>query len=522
MYGMYNHFITIPYLQDIINNNLYPNDYLLAEQKYFYTYFLTGLAWLVKTFNLSVTNLFFVIYVLSLFTTLIAFFKLALELFRKREVAYFSVFLLIFSFTTLGDVRTLESLLLERTLVLPILLFSIYYYLKKNLYTAYILQGIAFLFHPLSTVYVMGFLFVSTLVNAKEIGLKKIVWSFLIMIVIASPALILKFKNPAPSLGFFEVNQQWIELLRLRSSHHVFPFSWRWQSFLQAGLFLVGFIITWKHKPAKFAHKVIKVSAATILLMCCIGTIFTEVLPLSIVIQFQLFRSFKFLVYFALLYYAHYFFTEAQNNTRFVEKIVVFVCLICIFYNANLPKFASFLMISLTIFPLFNIVMSKKQDLSGYFIAGQVAVILLLGIAGYTMRNNFTITNSQEAQWLDVQSWANKHTGINDLFIVPPNYLGFRVESERTIYGDWKDGTQMFFNPEFGKEWIRRMKMIGYVDDNRLEETYRELNEQNFKNIALEQHQFDKAFVVTFIKINLNFPLVYQNEKFLVYEIAGD
>ena len=97
----------------------------------------------------------------------------------------------------------------------------------------------------------------------------------------------------------------------------------------------------------------------------------------------------------------------------------------------------------------------------------------VIGAGGYRRQGSW-LANAQESGWLEVQVWAKENTRSHDVFIVPPNRSGFRVESERTIYGDWKDGTQMFFNPDFGFEWFRRMKALGYK---------KELEIRGFKNV---------------------------------------
>jgi len=167
-YGLYNHFITIPFIKSIIDPYLYPHDFLIAEKKYFYTYFNSSIALLVKTFHVALPTLFFAVYCLSLYATLIAFFKIALALYPKKEVAYFSVIFLIFSFTTLGGMRTIESLFLERTFVMPMLLFAFYFFLQKKIVWAYTLSGIAFLFHPLSAVYVLACLFTCSVLGTND------------------------------------------------------------------------------------------------------------------------------------------------------------------------------------------------------------------------------------------------------------------------------------------------------------------------------------------------------------------
>jgi len=518
-YGMYNHFITVPFIKSIIDPNLYPHDFLLAEKKYFYTYFNTLFAYLSKSLHVSLPVLFFAFYCASLFATLLAVFKIALLLFRERAVAYFSVILLIFSFSTLGDIRTVESLFLERTFVLPLLLFSLLFFLRKKFIHAYALAGVAFLFHPLSAVYALGGIFLVSVFSLKEIGWKKFAASLLLLVVIISPVLYLKVKNPAPSLSLFHPDAQWLELLRLRSSHHIFPFSWDIKIITQAILFVTGFVFCMKNKPEAWQHRVVVLFCSAVLLMCLAGTIFTEFIPVSIVVQFQLYRSFVFLIYFGIIYYAHFFYRESGKIS--VLSIAVLLLFAAIFYNGNLPKFASFFLVLLSIFPGYGIAEKYFPQLKKYYFPALVVLLLGLGFAGGMMKGGFTIQTAQEKNWLAIQHWAKNNTATDAAFIVSPNWEGFRVEGERTLYGDWKDGTQMFFNPAFGKEWLRRMKMLGYTDDSKLQETYHALTDTDLEKIADELSAHSEVYVVRLTEKKISLPEKYSNEKFTVYQLKG-
>lgn len=518
-YGLYNHYITIPFIKSVIDPSLYPNDYLIAEKKYFYTYFNSGCAWLVNILHISLPQLYFVLYCASFYATLIAFFKISLHLFPKKKVAYFSVIFLIFSFTTLAEMRTIESLFLERTLVLPLLLFAFYFFLRKKITAAYALCGIAFLFHPLSAVYALACLFMCTVFSLKEIGWKQITVSLGVLAILASPVLLLKAQNPAPSLRLFHADPEWLELLRLRSAHHLFPTTWSPLLIVQSALFIVGFGLCRVHKPQAWEHKTVMLASAAVLLMCMGGTLFTEVLPMSIVLQFQLFRSFVFLIFFAIIYYANFFFEESKTKNNILQKTLVFLFFAAVFYSGNLAKYASFLVIAIAIFPGYFIARSFFTNVSKFYLPALILLVLALGAAAGLLRGGFTIQNKQEANWLQVQEWAKENTSKDAVFIVPPRLEGFRVESERTVYGDWKDGTQMFFNPLFGQEWMRRMKMLGYLDDNQLDETYSALTEQDFEKIKEELNNHTSAYIVCYNEKSLSYPETYSNAAFRAYKL---
>ncbi|GIV32552.1 MAG: hypothetical protein KatS3mg031_0087 [Chitinophagales bacterium] len=518
-YGLYNHYITIPFIKDSIDPSLYPGDYLVEQKKYLYTYFISVSAFLVKTLHISLPLLFFLAYCVFLYLTFIAFFRLALLLFQSKGVAWFAVLFLLFAFTVPGGVRTVESSLLERTVALPFLLFAIHAFLRKKIIIACSWIGVAFLFHPLSAVHVLSGLSLCALVYMREIGLKKIIVGFMVLLILISPVLYLKVINPAPSFHLIKADPLWIELLHVRSAHHLFPSHWSRLFLLKFILFLIGFVVCMRYRPDDvWRHRAVVVFCLGIILLCIVGTVFTEIYPVAIVVQFQFWRSFVFLVYFGIFYYASYFFRALPEQGRWPEKLVMLSCLVAIYTGEPKIKLLSFLVVILLLFSGYLLLQTRPR-LRPYYQGALTVVLVGITVGSMFMRKGFTIYTHQEPTWLAVQQWAAQHTPKDAVFIVPPYLEGFRVESERTIWGDWKDGTQMFFNPEFGREWIRRMQLLGYRQGIKLQDAYEQLSEKDFIRISDELKSYSKVFVVVPLPKSLNrFPKVLENKKFRVYQ----
>ena len=112
---------------------------------------------------------------------------------------------------------------------------------------------------------------------------------------------------------------------------------------------------------------------------------------------------------------------------------------------------------------------------------------------------------------------------------MPPGHDGFRVESERAIYGDWKDGTQAFFNVEVGREWMIRMQRLGYRSDmpvrgltgmEVLDEAYRKLGHDELIDIA-DEIGSSKVYVVDFAgATRWTEDPAYRNEEYAVYGLS--
>ncbi len=528
IYGLYNHEITIPFVKKLLHPELYPGDFLIAELRYFFTFFLDGVAWLVSFSGLSIPTVFFALYLLSLFFSFLAVFKTSLALFGQRGSAYFSLFLFMFAFNTLGDVRSVESMFLERSFTYPILLFSIYFFLVEKFRLSWFLLGLGFILHPLSAAYALALIGFASLFNWRRIGWGRLLQGVMIFVLMALPVLLRKFNNPAPSLHLIHADPNWLELLRLRSWHHLFPTEWAWTSFLFSGLFLLGFILCWRHKPgSNFQHQSVRQFTLAVILLCLAGTVFSEWYPVAIVLQFQFFRSFQLLVFLAILYYGNYFYTEGKRSQNLLENAAVSVMLIGVYYGDNLPKFASFVVIVVAITAVYSYVYLKQRQLSDRYVYAVIGLLGMIAIAASMLGSDlkpewsFTTGSSADAHWLDVQRWAAGSTPEDAIFIVPPQSSGFRIESERSSYGDWKDGTQMFFNPDYGNEWIRRMRMLGYKEGVELKEGYMALQIGDFQRIAWElRPDYQRAFVVVPQEhAHLHLQEEYSNSAFRVYSL---
>ncbi len=532
IYGIFNQAVVIPFLKDTINPELYPGDYLLNEKVYYATYLWSLLAFIVRSTAIELPLLFFGCYFIAIYFSFLAIYWLAMLLFKRSDVAVLTLFFFLFgNKDALGFTFIYGSTFIEKLAALPLQLFVLYFYLKGRFVIAFGLLGLAFLIHPLTSVYIAAMLLVASLVNLKHIGFGKLMFYGLIMALVAGPVIVFKFFNAPPGASLFYADPQWVELLRLRSAHHLFPLTWSKDDFFRMGLVLMVFFISWKYKPASKQHRIITVWLATILFLWLMGTLFAEVLPVAIVIQLQLFRSSVFILPFAMFYFANYFLMTMQSDQdSFIKLAITFVAL-GLFYEAPYEQFAVVSFFGVAILMLFYYYWRSRENPmpSRYFVPLLLVVVLLLGVGIYVIDRSFSLVNGADEKWLAVQYWAKENTPLEVMFIVPPHSSGFRIESERAIYGDWKDGTQMFFNPAYGREWIRRMTALGYDEAMEIENfdntdkliaAFQTLSEADFMRISREID--GTTYLVMYAtRKPLNFPLVYESEQFKIYEIKS-
>ena len=111
------------------------------------------------------------------------------------------------------------------------------------------------------------------------------------------------------------------------------------------------------------------------------------------------------------------------------------------------------------------------------------------------------------SDWIDVQQWCQANTQIDAVFFVPRDIQGFRTHSRRSIVGDWKDGAPCIFSERYANKWWARMEELSGYD------SFDEARFNQFKE------KYGAIFAVTRESQQLNFPIVYQNNGFVVYEL---
>jgi hypothetical protein len=149
----------------------------------------------------------------------------------------------------------------------------------------------------------------------------------------------------------------------------------------------------------------------------------------------------------------------------------------------------------------------RRAETLALWVAAGVAVLYVLPATFLASRE---ATRSQS--WNEVQAWVRDHTPRQAVILTPPHREGFRQFSERAIVGEWKDGTQQFFDVPFTFEWYRRMQQLG-GDTGRFDQL------DSATLLALGR-QYRADYLVIAGRVRHPFPKLYQNAVAAVYQLA--
>ncbi len=527
-YGLDNHFITLPFILEKANPELYPGDWVLAEIQYFYTWFLDGMGALLRHSTLPLEWIVFALHVLFSFLTFWAFYHLAKVLTDCRNMAAVACLLLLFGTKTIGYVGTLESHLMERTIVLPLELLALAWMLKRRWVAAFAATGLAFCIHPLSSFYIGAMIGAAALYSLYSLRkeqlnfspeLKQVALGIAAGALFALPGLYLKFSAPEPLMPAGTPLPGWLDILALRSSYHVFPFEWPWHGWLRAAGFWIGVYLLNRSLAFTQRDRLVMATWAAVGIMAVLGTVFSQFIPLSLPIQFQFFRSYPFAFLLGMVFMARGIVLAARGQIPIFQALLAVILAAPAWAEMDLLKYLAMLMTwALMLGAAWYGVRRKNWPKSTMVSLPLLFVLMLAPLSIYL--KGFSIYNQQEPEWVAVQHWAREQTPLDAAFIVPPNRRGFRVDSHRTVFVDWNDGTQNFFNQAFGPAWLERMNMAGFngnPDDMGI--GYRALEAEAFGRMAAILEANSQVYAVLFRDQPAPGPVLFENAHYQVFRV---
>ena len=545
-FGDSNQGITVPILKRFMDPSLYRADAMVATGERFPTLFYATLAALLPGKE-SIPAAFFALYVFSIAAALAGVYRIGrwcggpeagivaflIAIPVRNGIANESLYRVQFSHSHLASALVIWALVLflEGRRLLPLLMLSLGAY---N--------------HVLYSIYVLVPCVLVLLYEAREVGRRRTLLRLAAAILPLLPFLAWTFAHRTP------MTAEWLALLRLRSSHHSFP------SFfgdtLAAGAFLIALGTLTLSRLPREKRAVLCWFFVGFALLFVFGTVFTELVPLKSVLQFQPHRCWRFLmlILYGLAATGVVDGWRAGGLARIAAAVTGLILVnpqlepllpVAVFAQAAIgrPPAATWarlvavgtlvalagwdgphLVLAWDQYPLDEltkptvvgaaalaalILIGREADASRrrwIALAAAAAAVFWLGPDAYARKRPKWETGS----WREVQDWARLHTPKDAIFVTPPQEAGFRVFSERTIVGEWKDGTQQYFDEGFATEWAARMEALGL-------DGYVKMNDRQLAQIA---RRFGATFVV--VPARRRHPGLepeYQNNHFAVYRV---
>jgi len=298
---------------------------------------------------------------------------------------------------------------------------------------------------------------------------------------------------------------EWLGLLRMRSAHHSFPS--HFAADLPDAAALLALAALAASRLSIDRRRMLGFFVAGVAVQFVFGTVFTEWIPVKAVLQFQPHRSWRFL---ALLLQAvvaagvasGYREGKLSRAVAVLTGVVVFlpglesllpvvVAVQALTGRPSAAPWARLVAAGLLAFvpgwgdrgPSYDFAGEVLPRLAGQTVLAAAALAVLIAVgrqlapparrAAVLLACLGTVfwlgpevyararARWESGAWRDAQNWAREKTQRSAVFLTPPKEAGFRVFSERTVVGEWKDGTQQYFDDGFVREWGARMEALG-------------------------------------------------------------
>jgi len=519
-FGTFDQAIHIPFLKKFADPTLFPNDKFFDLRNFHYSYFWKIFIPFYKIGFLEISM--FIAHFVATYLTFWAIWELSKTLFNNPLSSFLAIIFFCFPHVGFAGFPLFEISLLNRTFILPFLLFSINLYLKNLKIPAFIILGIAYNFHVVSVNFVMAMFLLDSTLSIKKIGIKNFIYQLLAFFIFALPVLIWKTSTPSDNLT---INYEWFKIVDQGLLHHILsPITLNpLVSVINIGAWSLILMFFYLNRKLDLKSHLTLDNFIKATVIVLIIQIICQFIPISIIIELQIIRVGLFINLFTYLLLSYFI---AQKVER---KEVSQVALIMLIIASALSISPLILLIGLIIF--------NKIKKPIYLKALSVCFIIsFIVIASALYKNNIWKPGINiypiEDDYYKIQLWIKNNTNKNDVFIIPPHIwwfydLDFKTISERSIVSELSEILEFAFFPKYLPYWKERFNDVApntyqafngsaFDSIDMTKKAFYSLNEADLVNIS---RKYQANYLVIEKPYLKNFKLIYENERYVLYKI---
>lgn len=522
-YGTFDQIFHLPFLKQYADPTLYTRDPFFALGAQHYSFFWYPF---VPLYRLGLLEVAMVVTHLAVtYLMFWAVWSLSETLFHSPRVSLMACASLAFPHVGFAGLSLLEFSLLNRTFVLPFLLWAMVLYLRRHYVLAYGLLGLMYNLHVISVHFVLAMFLFDSLLQLRRIGLRALAGGIAAFGICALPILVWKAGGPPVD---FSLRPEWFAAMVQGPYYNMFYF-WAMYPYVLlttlSGLgTLVLFAIGRRLAPATEQDRTVTHFMGAVLIILAVEFVTAHWLPVTIVIQMQIIRVGVFATLLGYLYFANYLVRRFRSGSLGRFDGGMLAATMCL---SPLP----FTLVIL--WGAQRLITSRRwrqiilpAGLAVVF-AGSAVIARHLGIW-----DPGVYVFQQRTDWYDAQVWARNNTPKGALFITPPQTQGFyestwRVFSERSTVALLLDLSDIIYTPEYLGTWRSRFEDLApgafaqfrgdfFENPAITARAFYSLSSADLQRIA---HKYGAEYLVM-EKPNLRaFPVVYENGRFIIYAV---
>lgn len=522
-FGTFDQVFHIPFLKVWDNPHLYPTDPFVGLKEYHFSYF-----WFLflPFYRLGILEpTLFITHILVTYGTFWMFWELSEEMFHNKIANVLVTFALLFPHLGFPGFQIIEFSLLNRTFAIPFLLAALLFYLRKRYGWSFLLIGLMFDIHLVYAAFLMAMIAMDMLFRFREMQWKKILPGILFFFIAILPLLIRK-DNIAPGFDL-SLRPELRDMEALSTLYTVYypigKIPYVIAGTVQGLACLAMILIPFRRHPAGETDRTMKHFLIAIALVILVGSIASYLLPVTLIIQFQLIRIGVFLLYYAYLYFAWHLANELQNNTLSTASRVLLI-----------------FSYAVVIFPVVPLLFwwGRKWFKARKALPVAILFILAMGVSevyGAVKANYFApgiYIYGPRSEWRAAQEWAKANTPNHATFITPPYEFwhyepDWRVFSERGAVATIPEFMVLHLNPDFMPGFLERFEdlapgVIENLDGDynhtfaNTRKAFESLTDADFTRIS---QKYQAGYLVLPVTQKVSFPVVYQNSRYVIYRV---
>ena len=522
-YGTFDQIFHLPFLRKYVDPALYAREPFFALNAQHYSFFWYLFVPFYRQGIMEVAT--FVIHLAVTYATFWAVWTLSETLFHDPLVSLIACVSVAFPHVGFAGFPLLEFSLLNRTFVLPFLLWAMVLYLRRRYVLAYSLLGLMYNLHVISVHFVLAMFLFDSVLQFRRIGLRAFVGGIAAFVVCALPVLLWKAGGGPTD---FSLRPEWFATLAQGAYYHMFYFWAPYPQIMLATLSGLGTLVLfaigrWR-APATEQDQSVTHFMGAVLIILALEFVTAHWLPVTLIIQLQIKRVGVFAILFGYLYFASYLVRRFRSGALGRFDVGVLAAAMC---------FSPFPFMLVIIWGAQRLIASLRwrkiilPTALAALLAGSVAIAQYLGIWSPGVH-----VFPQRTDWYDVQLWARNNTPKDALFITPPHIYGFyetswRVFSERSTVALFSDLIDIIYSPEYLETWRPRFEALApgaltqfrgdFFENQAI--TARSFYNQSTADLQRIAHKYGAEYLVMERPNVRDFPVVYENGRFILYAV---
>jgi hypothetical protein len=293
------------------------------------------LAYLSTCFDFDIPWLFLGGHFISTLFYLAGVFYISMTLFKDKPLAFFTVLAFFFIKPVLVDASLYPTYFYHRNIAWALQLFSIYFLFTRRLGWAGLLLGLSFDCSAYTGAHLLMLFGFALVCLFREYCWRDLLKGAVAFLTVASPILIWSL-SAEEGASLRPAGEQWLSQLRVVAPGYLFPSmflqpeSGKITTVLMAFVWPFYYLASFLRGYVRWTgiHRLVGWMMVGVLVLFALGTLFSEVWPISAALKLMLFRSHKYFVLFAILYFMHYLASRYREESGAISRVFVVVVVV--------------------------------------------------------------------------------------------------------------------------------------------------------------------------------------------------